>query len=89
MEIDYPHPKRDGTLAERGLDMARAAEIFDGATLTVVDDRKDYGEIRQITIGFLDERMVVMVWTQRGETRRIISLRKANEREQTAYASRF
>ena len=89
MEIDYPHPKRDVTLAERGLDMARAAEIFDGATLTVVDDRKDYGEIRQITIGFLDGRMVVMVWTQRGETRRIISLRKANEREQTAYASRF
>ena len=69
--------------------MARAAEIFDGTTLTVVDDRKDYGEIRQITIGFLDGRMVVMVWTQRGETRRIISLRKANEREQTAYASRF
>lgn len=89
MEIDYPHPKREATLAERGLDMARAAEIFDGATLTVVDDRKDYGETRQITIGFLDERMVVMVWTQRGETRRIISLRKANEREQTAYASHF
>ena len=89
MKIDYPHPKQDDTLAERGLDMARAAEIFDGTTLTVVDDRKDYGEIRQITIGFLDGRMVVMVWTQRGETRRIISLRKANEREQTAYASRF
>lgn len=89
MKIDYPHPKRDVTLAERGLDMARAAEIFDGATLTVVDDRKDYGEIRQITIGFLDGRMVVMVRTQRGETRRIISLRKANEREKTAYASRF
>jgi uncharacterized DUF497 family protein len=89
MKIDYPHPKRDVTLAERGLDMARAAEIFDGPTLTVVDDRKDYGEIRQITIGFLDGRMVVMVWTQRGETRRIISLRKANEREQTTYASRF
>jgi uncharacterized protein len=89
MEIDYQHTKRDVTLAERGLDMARAAEIFDGATLTVVDDRKDYGETRQITIGFLDRRMVVMVWTHRGETRRIISLRKANEREQTAYASRF
>ena len=89
MEIDYPHPKRDATLAERGLDMARAAEIFDGATLTVVDDRKDYGEIRRITIGFLDNRMVVMVWTQRGMARRIISLRKANERERKAYADRF
>ena len=69
--------------------MARAAEIFAGATLTVRDDRKDYGETRQITIGFLDGRMVVMVWTPRGTACRIISLRKANEREQEAYAHRF
>lgn len=89
MDIEYPFSKRDITLAERGLDMARAAEIFDGATLTVEDDREDYGEIRLITIGFLDDRMVVMVWTERGAARRIISLRKANEREQKAYAPRF
>lgn len=89
MSIEYPHAKRDITLAERGLDMARAAEIFSGATLTVEDDRVDYGETRLITIGFLDRRMVVMVWTQRGATRRIISLRKANEREQNIYADRF
>lgn len=89
MDIEYPPAKRDATLAERGLDMARAAEIFDGDTLTVDDDRQDYGGTRQITIGFLDDRMVVMVWTQRGTARRIISLRKANEREQRAYAGRF
>ena len=89
MEIEYSPDKRDATLAERGLDMERAGEIFAGATLTVEDDREDYGEIRLITIGFLDERMVVMVWTQRDTARRIISLRKANEREQKAYASRF
>jgi uncharacterized DUF497 family protein len=89
MEIEYPPAKRDATFAERGLDMARAVEIFDGATLTVEDDRQDYGETRQITIGFLDARMVVMVWTQRGTVCRIISLRKANEREQRAYADRF
>ena len=89
MEIEYPHLKRDATLATRGLDMARAGEIFDGDTLTVEDDREDYGETRFITIGFLDGRMVVMVWTQRGAARRIISLRKANEREQKTYARRF
>lgn len=89
MNIEYPPAKREATLTARGLDMARAAEIFDGATLTVEDDRQDYGEARQITIGFLDARMVVMVWTQRGRARRIISLRKANEREQRAYADRF
>jgi len=89
MKIEYSAAKRDATLTERGLDMARADNVFDGATLTVEDDRQDYGEVRQITIGFLDGRMVVMVWTQRGKARRIISLRKANEREQKAYAGRF
>ena len=89
MDIEYAPTKRDATLAERGLDMARAAEIFDGPTLTVEDDREDYGEIRLITVGFLDGRMVVTVWTQRGAARRIISLRKANEREQKIYADRF
>jgi hypothetical protein len=89
MSIEYPPTKREATLAERGLDMACAAEIFSEATLTVEDDREDYGETRLITIGFLDSRMVVVVWTQRGAARRIISLRKANEREQKAYAGRF
>jgi uncharacterized DUF497 family protein len=89
MDIEYPPAKREVTLAERGLDMARAAEIFGGATLTVEDDRESYGETRMITVGFLDGRMVVTVWTQRGAARRIISLRKANEREQKAYADRF
>ena len=35
--------------------MARAADVFADATLTVEDDRQDYGEVRYITIGFLDE----------------------------------
>ena len=41
--------------------MARAADVFAGATLTVEDDRQYYGEVRYITIGFLDEAMVVLV----------------------------
>lgn len=65
--------------------MGRADEVFDGPTLTVEDDRADYGEPRFITIGLLDRRMVVMVWTPRGAARRIISLRKANVREQEIY----
>ena len=53
------------------------------------DLRECYGEQRFVTVGLLDERMVVMVWTPRGEVRRIISMRKANEREQTRYSARF
>jgi uncharacterized DUF497 family protein len=36
-------------------------------------------------VGFLDGRMVVVAWTPRGEARRIISMRKANEREQERF----
>lgn len=57
--------------------------------MTIEDDRKDYGEVRFFTIGLLDGRMVVIVWTWRGQDQRIISMRKANEREQNAYGGRL
>ncbi|MBU2857699.1 BrnT family toxin [Acidithiobacillus ferrooxidans] len=81
MRIEFDPDKRDKTLAERGLDFARAGEVFAGVNVTAEDARFDYGEPRFITVGVLDNRMVVMVWTPRGEARRIISMRKANERE--------
>lgn len=69
--------------------MARAGEVLAGATLTAEDDRQDYGENRFITIGFLEARMVVLVWTLRDGAYRIISMRKANDREQSLYGPRF
>ena len=89
MEIEFDPAKRNATLQIRGLDMARAPDVFAGETLTVEDNRKDYGEPRYITIGFLANRMVILAWTQRGKVRRIISMRKANEREQAVYGPRF
>jgi uncharacterized DUF497 family protein len=86
MLIEFDADKRDTTLGQRGLDFARAAEIFSGRHYTGEDLREDYAEPRYITVGLLDGRMVVMVWTPRGEARRIISLRKANDREQKHYA---
>ena len=69
--------------------MARAGDVFTGDTLTVVDDRRDYGENRFITVGYLDATMVVLVWIPRSKARRIISMRKANERERRLYTPRF
>ena len=69
--------------------MARADEVFAGNTITVEDDRMEYGEKRFITVGLLEERMIVLVWTPRGEARRIISMRKANAREQKTYQARL
>jgi len=89
MDIEFDPAKRKAILDTRKLDMADAGKIFDGPTLTVQDDRKDYGEFRYITIGRLKSRTVVLVWTPRGEVRRIISLRKANGKEQKAYGPRL
>ncbi len=89
MPIEFDGTKRAETLKARGLDMARAEELFAGPTLTVEDDRQDYGEVRYITIGFLDEAMVVLVWTRRDDAHRIISMRRANERERRLYGPRF
>lgn len=89
MQIEFDSAKRQETLEKRGLDMADAAEVFEGDHLTVEDARFAYGEVRNITVGFLAGRMVVLAWTLRGEACRIISMRKANDREQKAYAPRF
>ncbi|NJL08793.1 MAG: BrnT family toxin [Methylacidiphilales bacterium] len=89
MPVEFDPAKRQATLDHRGLEMAHAEEVFAGTTITIEDDRQDYGEVRFITVGRLDGRMVVMVWTPRGAVRRIISLRKANDREQALYAPRL
>jgi uncharacterized DUF497 family protein len=85
VQIAFDPDKREQTLRERGLDFAQAAEVFAGVHFTQVDRRMDYGEERFITVGTLQGRTVVVVWTSRGLTRRIISMRKANAREQARY----
>ena len=81
MKIEYDPAKRVETLVKRGLDMADAGLVFEGPTKTDEDMRQDTGEQRFLTIGFLAGRMVLVAWTQRGDNRRIISMRKANGRE--------
>ena len=85
MRITFDAVKHEKTLRERGLDLARARVVFEGLTIALPDQRQDYGEPRFITAGWLDERLVVLVWTPRGRARRIISMRKANEREIDKY----
>jgi uncharacterized protein len=86
MIITFDPAKRDKTLVERGLDFNAAPRVFSGEIHEKPDERFDYGESRIITVGYLDGRMVVIVWTQRGDSRHIISMRHANGRERKAYA---
>ncbi len=74
-------PSANGALENRGIDFNDAGQVFAGETLTQIDDRQDYGETRFQTYGFLDGRMVMMVWTWRGEARHVISMRFCHERE--------
>ena len=87
MKIEFDFDKRDKTLKERGLDFSLAVEVFAGVHFTGQDTRSEYAEDRFITVGTLNARLVVLVWTPRDEIRRIISMRKANEREKAIYAS--
>jgi hypothetical protein len=82
MAITFDPVKRDLTLKRRGLDFARAGEMFAGRTITVADDRFDYGEVRFITAGYLGDRMAVVVWTARGEDRHVISMRHCHAKEE-------
>jgi uncharacterized DUF497 family protein len=59
--------------------------VFAGLLIEGPDTRFDYGEERIVTVGFLGERMIVVVWTARGEDRHIISMRKANAGERKKY----
>lgn len=85
MEIEYDGSKRDQVLAERGLDMARASEVFDGFHLTRIDDKHSDEEQRFHSIGLLDETVVILTWTPRKNLRRIITMWKANDRERQKY----
>ena len=85
MRITYHAAKRIRTLAERGLDFADAAQVFESIEYTMPDNRRDYGEVRYQTVGYLGEVMVMVVWTPRDDVRHIISMRKCNEREREKF----
>lgn len=89
MATIFDPAKRDATLAARGLDFADAEIVFEGLVFEFVDERIDYGEVRITTVGLLHGRMVVVVWTERGNDRHVISMRKANDREQRRYLHRL
>lgn len=84
MKITWDDAKRRSNLAKHGVDFAAADEFEWDTALTVTDPRHD--EARFVSIGFIGERLHVLVWTMRESRRRIISLRKTNPRETRRYA---
>lgn len=67
------------------MDFAKAGLLFAGPTMTRPDTRKAYGEPRFQMIGYVHGHAAMVVWTPRGEARRIISMRYAHEHEAQAF----
>lgn len=89
MKITYDPNKREKTLKERGLDFLDASIVFKGAVYEFEDTREDYQEKRIIAVGHIADRMVIVGYVKRGNTRHVFSMRKANEREIKKYQEQF
>ena len=79
-------PEKDATnLSKHGVSLAAAAELDWDAALAWIDDRADYGEQRIIALAPMGDRLFFVVFVDRVEARRVISLRRANRREVSHY----
>lgn len=85
MDLEWDEDKRLAALIERGLDFADFVRFDRRTWVTRPDARRDYGEQRFNTYGYLDGRLCICCWTPRETRIRIISMRKANDRERKKY----
>ena len=85
MNIEFDAAKDEANVEKHGVSLALAAEIEWTDVLCAPDSRRDYGELREIGFAVIAQRLYVVVFVQRGEVMRIISLRKANAREGKMY----
>ncbi len=85
MNFEWDEDKRQSNIAKHGFDFVEIEAVFDGGTVTILDDRFDYGEERFVTFGLFDGRVVAVAHTETDAIIRIISVRKATENEEINY----
>ena len=85
--FEWNDRKNAANIAKHGVSFATASRIFEGPVLTAVDARRDYGEIRENSIGMVDQAVVLVVThTDRQGRLRIVSARPAKRTERQRYA---
>jgi uncharacterized protein len=89
MLYEWDKAKNRSNFAKHGLDFRDAEQVCTGPCVTFEDSRFDYGEERLITLGLLAGRVVIITHAPRGDATRVISMRKANRREQEIYHKRL
>ena len=85
----WDESKRKLNLAKHGIDFRDAQAIFEGPLVTAEDAREDYGETRYVALGLLEGIVVSMAYTERGDSVRIISIRKALKHEARFFLSQI
>jgi uncharacterized DUF497 family protein len=80
-EFEWDEAKSELNRRVRGFDFEHAARIFSSPVQTSLDQRRDYGEQRIIAVGEFAGEVLVVVYTDRGSVRRIISARRASRKE--------
>lgn len=85
MDFDWDENKRVINLRKHGVDFVDVPLIFDGDTVTVEDNRYNYGEQRFVTFGLLQGMVIAVVHTENDRLIRVISARKATKYEQQIY----
>lgn len=85
MKFEWDENKRQTNITKHGIDFIDARKIFDYDTVTIEDNRFNYGEQRFIAIGLLNGKTIVVVHTEISNKIRIISARKATKNEQQIY----
>jgi len=85
MRFEWDENKRLINIRKHGIDFADVPSIFELDTVTVIDDRFEYGETRYQTLGLLKTRIIMVVHTESETVIRIISARKANRYEEETY----
>jgi len=86
MQFEWDPRKAAQNIAKLGVPFDYAAQVFlDPHRLDSEDERRDYKEERRLTLGKIEGRLLVVAYTPRGELVRLISARKANQREARQY----
>jgi hypothetical protein len=83
--ITWDEAKRKKNLKDHGIDLADLAAVFDAPIFTVEDERESYGEQRLQSLGWYQNHVVFLVWTERNESVRVISCRYGDKHETRAY----
>jgi len=82
MDIEFDSEKDEINRLKHGVPLALDAEVLMNRIGQIGDDRRDYGEVRFNAFGLVNGRLFVCTYTMRGQTYRLISVRKASKQEQ-------